>query len=363
MMKRRILSGFFALLSILSAFFLWRQTVSLTVDFAGTSELFVPAIYATVFFVSFALFLLLAKREIVIVSISAICLFSILLVSFSFSLAVAAGAATMIFVISARAVRRDLQERLKIKPRKSLHEGFAWLILAVSMLTSVLYYNLLVERESATLALNSVLRGTISGGMVAAIMPSPLTDEFSAEQNLAVDDFIEYFVRRQMQKGGDDLTGDEISFKFLEDYAGAVKDRIDRSVAVALPLKKNDNSNVSVSYAETKVPPEVVVAVRRKLSQELGREVAGDESAEAVFADLLQKQFQRYAEEHFLPSGYEFSSALAAVMALLLFVSLWWIGFWAGMIWVWLSDVLFRLLRYLGLIRVTEVQAVREQMI
>ncbi len=232
------------------------------------------------------------------------------------------GAAVVFFLLAVHAMRRDMRLCRLIHVARHAGAGATRLTLAGAVIVAMVVYHTLVTAQRAPAMLQQSLKTVVTGPIVRMVLP--------VDEMMRVDDFIAATIAQQAAAPS--------SVRFLEDYAALVSSRI-RATALRLPS------------APAAAPSAMVTAARADLSAQLGVPLRGDESVADVFVAALSRQMENIATQR-LPVGYTFSAALAAVIALFVFVTVAWLGTFLAIVWTQLARGIFALLRRIGAIHI-----------
>ncbi len=254
-----------------------------------------------------------------------------------------------LITLMTRAVHRSMQRHIHIHLPTHMKAGSTYLVSAIALMISVVFYATIVRHDAAQIIFSRSLQSTLAGPIASVVLPAPLEEGSGAKGEVTVDDFIAYVVRNSS-------TQDEgsPSLRFLEDYASAISARFK-----GLNLERNNTEKIANTY-HSEVQQSVIAHMRSALAQELGMSLDGSEPATQVFALLLERYVQSFAEHKILPHGYKFSKALAGVIAFFLFITVTWIGSFVKVAWIWLAHGLFVLLRKSGIIRIAYTTVQKE---
>ncbi len=380
MSKRQLLAGICAAVMVVVVLSLW-VAVEHAVTIEGASDLVVPMLAAGAFVVSFVLTAILARSGVVLVA-AAIAMGLALAIAQSLVLAGAVVFATLLLMLARKNIASEMNLRIRIDIGTAAMAGFGWLVLAISTVISALYFTLLVQHDAASLALSNSLRSVAGSSILRTMMPAPLTTDSKGEV-VTVDNFIAHMIDKQMKSASGDKSAQINQSAFLEQYAQALTDRLGsvtsldsgigaelkQVIAQKLPQlatgNKSGNAEVDgdVSVSDPVISAVAIAQTRKQLSEQFGMPLTGKEPVADIFVQFAQSQLQGYAESKVLPAGYKFSTALAGVMAVFLFVTISWVGSLLRFVAIPVVRIIFWILRKVHLIEVKLVATEREKLV
>lgn len=338
-----------AVIGLVSATWTW-YAVAQSIMRDGIGNWLVSGIAVSIMAVMIIMIMLLAAQQshvfIVIVLIFASALFFVQ----GIVIFVAIMTAIIATFSMSRSVRASMNDHIRIRVFTHAHAGIGRMVTALALMISAVFYTTIIERDAATLMLSHGLHATITGPVARMVLPPPLAHGTGANGEVTVDDFIAQILSSGTAQSS--AGGENISLKFLENYAGAVNQRLKGM----MPL-------TSMSTADAQPLSSIVLAqARTSLAQELNMSLTGTEPVADVFVQSLEQQIQSFAERNILPEGYKFSKALAGVVAFFLFLSIGWIGSFIKILWIWSAQGLFAFLRKVGMIQIVLVSTQKEEL-
>jgi len=243
-----------------------------------------------------------------------------------------------------------MRDHLRLRVFTHAHAGIGRCVMALAIMISALFYTVIIQHDVATLMLSQSLRVTATGSIARMILPTPLTIGTGVDGTVTIDDFIAYILQYNTVS-----TKKSIAVQFLESYARAVTQHLYGVLQHTTVVAVSDNA--------VTVPSVAVAQTRMALAQELNMSLTGTESAADVFVQALEQQMRSFAEHKILPNGYSFSHALAGIIAFFLFLSIGWIGSFVKILWLFVVQGLFAILRASGIVQVRFVTTQKEEIV
>ncbi len=310
-MKKQILSYVLLSLIALLAFFSWREVSNSIID-SQQGNWFLPTIWFSFFFIFLFLGIFLIKNFYLLIEILSLSVFSSFLFTFSVYHLVICLLGLIFSIMGARRVREDLAAGVKINIWRSARMGRNFLILGISLIIAGQYYFQVKKLPEEKLFFQIQINEELSNAVVNKIVPLIFPDlRKIKDENLTVDQFI-------------------------------------------LKTRKNQALNESDWINQ----PLILYEGRRQLSEIAGKELQGNEKMSEVFAEIFNKKIWEFLG----PKSYrsENFSFLPAMLALVLFLTVFSLGSFLAPFWVALTAVIFWLIRKLGWVEINKITVEQE---
>ncbi|MBP7822225.1 MAG: hypothetical protein KA034_00180 [Candidatus Moranbacteria bacterium] len=351
-MKQKIIASVFFLLEAGNSFFAW-QSVHSAVFVPGASHFLIPGILfsllAALLLVSVSLFTTPIFRMLGIV----IAVLPVFLFAHSISISIAVGLAAILFYRSLFVVDRELSEHLKIRFFSSARTGVFMLAFGFSVLIVAFHAAMISQLPAEKLLPRfSLADGT---GKMALQMAGKVNPALASltEEDLSIDEFLLGLMPREDSEGGiDGVRGIGESFD--------PKDARIREVLKMNGIDAEKLSGISPTNAEFQKAL-FLKEGKRRVSDVLGRTVQGDERATDVLSEIINaKIFGTFSG---VQKEGKSLDTLRAIIALLLFLSLLSLGSAFGLIWAFLSSVIFWILREGNIVAIRRMPIEAEQIV
>ncbi|MDD5084289.1 MAG: hypothetical protein PHT88_05185 [Candidatus Moranbacteria bacterium] len=252
-------------------------------------------------------------------------------------------------IVGLFSMRRDMGLNMHISIRRSIHHGIGWLIFSFSLVIASLYYMQIQHASGEELLQKLSLDQTSHAVLTQAL--GLMNPEFRKvnQENVTVDEFLLNFQK-------DQSTGDEEvpapSDEELLQMAGIMPSDPRAPQALTQIKKSLKDSTGSINTKRL-----VLEQGRRQLSGIVGVPLSGNEP----IADILSQVIDQRIRTYFRPDVANGSaSVLPFVLSVILFVTLWSLGAFLGILWRYLAAAIFLALCSFGAIRIQRVMVEQE---
>lgn len=354
-MHKKRLSIIFSLFALVSGFFSWLM-VARAIEVSGSSVWTVPTVVfslllvvlfgAIVFFEHFFHLMLL----ILAIGLSSIffgtSLWQIPYILFG----------SVLMMIGARKVRRELDLNIKVDIIKSFHSGKSYMVFGLVLIIAAQYF-VIVDRMDGEKVLPKFEVGK-EGGQFIMRSIATLNPSFDAIKNdeVSVDEFI---LGSQFFQAGpldENAIAEQVNLEVGRRYGS--KTHISENDMWQIEDQVRTNMADTQNQVLEKNKEIVLVEGRKQLSEMTGKMVVGNEKMYDVFAGFINKKLNDYFNPG-VGRGVG-SSVLPTILAVVLFLTLWPIGSVLGYVCVLIFALLFALLRKYSVISVKVIPAERE---
>ncbi len=356
-MKQKIIVALFFLAEGVCSFFAW-QSLYQAVFFSGASHFFVPSVLfsllAVLLLVSVIFFPLPLFRS------SAIGIVVLPVFAFGWSLTalLAVPIAFLCCYRSLSVIDRELSEHVTVRFFSSVRMGVFLLTLGFSVMIASGYAALISSIPLERLFPRFTLAdGT---GRIVLQIASKANPAFSrlVREDLSVDDFILEMMPREMMNGssadilprstnrdGTPVGMQDIISTFAESRGLNAEDLMKEQKIAAMDLQKE------LFLKETK----------RRLSDILSREIAGDERAKDVLSEMINAKI--FGTVTAVQAEGSSVDTLRAILSLLLFLSLLSLGSLLGFVWAFCAWVFFWILQGASIVAIRRIPIEAEQIV
>ena len=328
--KYQILKYSLILLLLVFSYLLWRS-VDRAIFVEEASVWKAPIAWTSLFFFTLTLSIFLIKeRTAYLLAI----VFSILMgfvFSFSgFHLLILILAIILVLVAEGK-MRDDFLERLKINLGKNIRVGSTFVILALSLAIASQYYF-----QTKDLATEKYLPrfevGRQTSGLVLKVVSN--------------------FMPQARDLGDPEMTVDQFLLNLYKKQNS--NSLLEAQLKSLSPAERLLAEKVMNSAEENPVLSEG----RKKLTQLALRNVSGSEKISDVFSEIVNKKISGY----FMPNlkGEEGSSVFSAIVAAVLFLTVYSLGSFLRLFWIPLIKIIFFIFKKSGLITVVNIPAEKE---
>jgi hypothetical protein len=352
-MKQKIIAILFFLLECVCSFFAW-QSLHQSVLLSGSSHFLIPSIL----FSLLAIFLLVGVVLFPLPLFRSIAIGIAVLPLFAFGWSVASLVAVPLSFLfcyrSLSVIDRELSEHVTVRFLSSARMGTFLLSLGFSVMIVAGYATLIKSMPLQKLLPRFTLAdGT---GRVVLQIAGKVNPAFSrlVREDMSVDDFISEMMPQEMMNGSSadtlplDLGGDSLRgalSSFAESRGLSAEDLMNEQKTASMNLQKE------LFLKETK----------RRLSDILSREIAGDERAKDVLSEMINAKI--FGTVTAVQAEGTSVDALRAILSLLLFLSLLSLGSLLGFVWAFCAWVFFWILQGASIVAIRRIPIEAEQIV
>lgn len=308
--KRDILKYSLVVFTLVFAFLFWRS-LDQSINLAGASTWLLPIAWFSLFFIAFALAIILIKERLIVEILSLASLFLSLLFLLNFWQALAIVLGVLIASLGLAKIRYDLKLNIKVSLWKSIRSGSAFLIFAASLAVTSFYYLSIKDASFQQLVPKFKIQGltsTLTSQLLSAANPNFKNVDTNG---MTVDDLILTTQKKQLGDAG-------------------------------LPALNSDSLN-QVILAEG----------RQQMSSMTGLPLTGEEKVSDVISGVINKKIETYIAPDLL-NGKAFPF-IPAVMAFILFLTLVPLGSFLSVFWILLIQLVFFLLVKADIIGIAKI--------
>ena len=334
---------------------LWSwQAAGAAVTVAAASDWIVPSIAVSVCVIGLLTAALLAPSWWYSGAIAVAVAVSVLVVVPDVAVMLVVLVAAALLVRGVMAVADDREDSLRIRPATHVRAGGNRIVAGLALLVTAAIYGTIVAQDAASLMFGTGMRAALRSPVTAMVMPQLKSASGGAEA-ATVDDFLRAIIASQLEGSAQGPAAAQgLGVQFMEDYAG--------SVGAELRDMVRPGTSTTTAMRAADIPPAIIAQARTQLSQEVGRTLTGREPVADVFATLLERSMQSYAEKQLLPPGYRYSTAVAALISVILFFLIWSVGALLRPLWGLAVAGIIVLLRMTGILTVTVRMVEKEEL-
>lgn len=327
-MHKKIIQYILPALAIVVSFFAF-WSVERAVRVPEASVWLAPIVWFSLLFMILCLNILLMKNKTHICATLLLALLPSLIFSPNFwqFLVILFG---FLLLLAARArIRGDIEYGKKIKPGRSLRFGKSYIFLALALVISGQYY-FLVKDEPAQKFIPDFKVDSITDYLTPKILSAVSPDlSASVDGEMTVDQFIIQMQKSQMDKAG---YGPEKLSKLPAGERAAIQKQIDAETG----------SNQDTLLGEG----------RKKFADLAGRPVSGSEKFSAILSEIINSKVNSYFKPGNISTG---NLLVAPIITLVLFLTIWSLGSFLGIILVPITAGIFWILVQAKLILISKV--------
>lgn len=332
------------------AFFAWRS-VDRAINLANVSTWAAPIIWFSLFLITFSLCAVFVKEASVMAIITLVA--SLLSAIFAFSLVhlifIALG--SLCLISAAKKIRKDLSLNIKVDFWKTIRDGSTYIILAIAIIISSQYYF-----EVRYSGIGKIIPKFQMNGFFSSVAPkilSSINPKFKGldNENLTVDQFIlETQSEQNNEQAIQENSGDQID-KMIDDQYGK-----NLRLAKRNEIKKQYLTKLSESSNEIASQNQDLILQqgRSQLEGVTGFPLTGQEKIYDIFVRVINDRINSYITPNF--SDQNNFPVLPLVIAIVLFITIFYLGSFLSPVLIFLANIVFRILLKTKVIKISKVQ-------
>ena len=346
--KKQILKYFLIIFTLAVAFFSW-FSIDRAINIPAASEWLAPIFWFSLLFVFLCLDSILIKNTNLLKIIYAVSFFA----SFIFVLRwqhILAILIAVLFAISAsERIKNDLKSNIKISLWRALRLGRPFIVFSFAIVISSQYY-FEVKKLGVEHAIPDFDVSKISRALVPKIL-SMANEAFkdSNDENMTVDEFI-LKIQSQSLEGKSIIEARGNVDRLIEEQGGKNLSPEQKETIKQEILKKIEKEKTNILETQNNL---ILEQGRKQFSDTAGFEVKGDEK----FYDTISRIINERVNNYFKPglSENNHSSAITALLALILFLTVMPLGSFLSPLWILFVKLIFHILVKSDMIRIVKV--------
>jgi len=351
-MNRKKLEIILGSMTMLTALFAW-FSVKNAIMVPDSSTWAVPMIFFSVYAILLCLDALLFKEVLLLELILIGSLMLSLIFAFSWLQLVVVVIGSYFMFLSSRDIREDMELNIKISLRKSLQVGKAYLIIALSLVITMQYFVVMKsfdgEKKVPHFDVSYITK------KIAIPFASKINPQFAAlkDESLTVDQFI-------LQAQNSFFTSQGMSIEDEQILDENIPTNIPATQREEIKKQAKDNYSGAQSNLLKKNQELILVSGRKKLSEQVGITLNGNEKISDVFTNIISGKIDDYFNPKI--SGDKNSSIFLIILAFVLFLTIYPLGSILSVLWFLIVSLIMHIFLRLKVLQIKTITVSKESL-